>query len=410
MRIRVVEVLAVLSLGCGVSTGTTDGGQPLPDASGPEPRPTDAGGPKADSGGPLTGSIDAGPGGLDGGALGIDAKAPENFDALDVNIYWFGLGDVSERAVPQKPNRFYDPSRPTVLYFHGWLKDSVPVRFRETYDRSKYNDNPDVAKAWIAAGWNVGAFYWNQYSDEGEVKDAEAKVYSARGPQQMRWRDASGAYHTGPDVSVMAQAVERIEATMGDFRGPEFRLVGHSLGSQLAIHIAAELLKKSKAGSVPKTLVPSRVALMDPAFLKDARDYLGNKWPGEVARESVSATKADIVYEAYRTSLLTSNSVIGDDNQGLIDMTAFVELKPWYFGALDLRAKHNMAPGWYFESFESALTVKCSGAPVPSASLSNSAVRLMQERKKNYQQLGDDAAYTKRVSDDAFEDVDVACP
>jgi len=62
----------------------------------------------------------------------------------------------------------------------------------------------DTAAGWINAGWNVGIFVWNQFSDEttgvsgawfGDgpppqgVLDAEAKIWTANGPRGMRWRD-----------------------------------------------------------------------------------------------------------------------------------------------------------------------------------------------------------------------------
>ncbi len=405
---RASLVVVALCFGCGNPSTPSGDGTPVSDSGLPRQPRTDAG-PRVDN----VSDSGVGDGGVgvptDGGAVLVDAKDPRNFDELDVNIYWFGVGDVSERAVAGQPNRYYDPSKPTVIYMHGWAGGSAQKRYRESYDRTQWNKNADVGKAWREAGWNVGAFYWNQYSDEGEVKDAEAKIYTELGPQKMRWRDAQGNYNEGPAKSVMLQAVERMESVMSDYRGAELRLVGHSLGAQLAIHVSGELWRRNKAGKVPTNLVPKRVALMDPAFLQDGRPYLNNRWTGEIARENVSANRSEILYEAYRSSPATSNFIIGDVNQGLLEMTAFVELKPWYYPFYDVRAKHNMAPGWYFESLTSNLTVKCSGLAVPSASVPNATLRVMQDAQKHYEQIDSDGAYTYAVADDEFVDKKVAC-
>ncbi len=404
--IRCLAVVALMLVSCGRTDGSPDGG--APDASG-----------VLDSGGfPMSGG-DAGlrdAGSVvstvpdSGVALPSSASDPSNFDRLDTGLYWFGIGDVSERAVVGQSNRFYDAARPTVIYMHGWQGGSSQARRRETYNRSLYNDNPDVGKPWIEAGWNVGAFYWNQLADEGEVKDAEAKIYTAMGPQKMRWRDSTGAYHDGPDVSVAQLAIDAVKIHMQGFAGAELRLVGHSLGSQLIIQVAAGLYRENKQGSVAQNLVPKRVALMDPAFLKDARPYLNNRWTGEIARDDVMLTRADIVYEAYRTSPATSTGIIGDRNQGLMDMTVVTEVTPWYFGVLQVREKHNMAPGWYFESFGTKLTVKDSTAPAPSAAHATAVIRQLMDGQKHYCQLKRDGAYTKQVADDEFEDVKGDCP
>lgn len=33
---------------------------------------------------------------------------------------------------------------------------------------------------WIQAGWNVGAFYWNQYADEELPQDTECKIWTSK--------------------------------------------------------------------------------------------------------------------------------------------------------------------------------------------------------------------------------------
>jgi hypothetical protein len=330
-----------------------------------------------------------------------------NFDNLDVAIYWYGANGVNQRAVPGQSNPFFNPARPTVIYMHGWQPNTVQSLSRETFNRSELNSNGDVARPWIDRGWNVGIFYWNQFADEGEVKDAEAKIYTAAGPRQMRWRNAAGNYTAGPAQSVTTQFISVYRAAMSGYTGSQVRLVGHSLGAQLAINAASELLRQRNAGTLASNLLPLRVALLDAAFLNGARDYLGGKWPGEVARENVSANRGTLSYEYYRTSGATSNGFIGDTNQGLIDMVTMTEIKPWYFNAFEIDKKHRMAPGWYFESMGTSVKVKCTGRVALSASVDNATLRNYANAATKFEQL--DGKYTRGVSDDTFDQKGDGC-
>jgi pimeloyl-ACP methyl ester carboxylesterase len=340
------------------------------------------------------------------------AVDPTNFDGLDVALFWYGPDNQSQRAVRGQPNRFFDAQKSTVLYVHGWQPGTTSLRSRESMNRMTLNELPDIAAAWFAAGWNVGIFYWNQLADEDEVKDAEAKIHSTQGPQGMRWRDASGDYSVGPADPVYRLMVARVLDAMSQYQGAEFRVVGHSLGSQLAIRFAHEMWRLGGQKAVPSTLVPKRVALLDPAFLKSPRPYLEGRWTGEVARALVDETRREIAYEMYRTSPATSNLIVGDDNAGLTTMGTFSELKPYALGgplevAIDvIRDKHNYAIGWYFESLSSKLLAKCPDGKTleaPGAGMASGSLWSLAARQGRFVQADSVATTTKTALDDIFE-------
>lgn len=86
----------------------------------------------------------------------------------DYGLYWFGLGNKSVKFEEGKVNPYYDPNKPTVIYVHGWEKDTGIGNFRETFNY-KLNDptygiDINIADAWIKAGWNIGIFYWDMFS------------------------------------------------------------------------------------------------------------------------------------------------------------------------------------------------------------------------------------------------------
>ncbi len=119
------------------------------------------------------------------------------FQNLDYGLYWFGSDDNYQKA--GSGTSYYNKSAPTIIYIHGWQNGSSQAKNRETFNRSDSGGpDMDLAYAWRRAGYNVGILYWNQFADESEVKDAEAKIWSKSGPRQMRWRDHNGNYSSGP--------------------------------------------------------------------------------------------------------------------------------------------------------------------------------------------------------------------
>ncbi|MBK6907286.1 MAG: hypothetical protein IPH08_09410 [Rhodocyclaceae bacterium] len=203
-----------------------------------------------------------------GQALAFDRSV---FDNLDYGIYWYSNNTASIKATGgTNPN--FNPSKPTVIYVHGWQKDTVAKLYREDFKHQGLSGNPtDETIAWKNAGYNVGIFYWNQFSDEGEVRDAQAKVWDANGGQyKMRWRKSDGSYPTSPVITESASQLfynEYVKAMTG-YTGNNIRIAGHSLGNRMAIAVTEKLSDAAVAGKIPAGLVPKRVALLDPAYLK----------------------------------------------------------------------------------------------------------------------------------------------
>jgi uncharacterized protein YjdB len=340
------------------------------------------------------------------------AAAAYDGQTLDTGIYWFGSGNVSQKFVAGQANSYFNPTKPTVIYIHGWQKDSTLSLQRETFNpkRNDATNGPDVNTVdyWVSKGWNIGIFYWNQLADEAEVKDAEAKIWTATGPQGMRWRKKDGTYSTSgaPTVSAAQVFVNTYKQAMQGFSGSEVRLAGHSLGSQMVTNSAKLISDQVDAGTVPANLRPKRVAMLDPFWSKDAKSYLGGKWTGELCREYVTHLKTKgVVFEQYKSSGITDLG-IGDSNTGMNLLTAFAELKPWYISSLDQAGKHGAARDWYFYSMGFAAPAETkSGAATglygPSATTSTTRIQtMMNSSNRWYQNAGQ---YTASPSDDQFE-------
>ncbi|MFE8071043.1 hypothetical protein QQM79_08280 [Marinobacteraceae bacterium S3BR75-40.1] len=326
------------------------------------------------------------------------------FSSLDYGLYWYGYGDNCEKAIPGQANPYYNKYDKTVIYIHGWQNGSTPNQNRETFNASgSGGPDRDLADYWRNRGYNVGILYWNQFADESEVKDAEAKIWTANGPRNMRWRSSDGNYHSGPSKNVTQLLYEAYRDNMQGYQGNYVRIAGHSLGNQLAVTITKKIVDANAAGQIAGNLIPDRVALLDPFYSNNGKDYLNGQWTGEVARDYVSGLKADgVIFEAYRSSPTSSNPFVGDDNKGLMNMTAFVELKPWYFSWWQLAEKHIAARWHYFWSM-AFNPPPIDGTSADGLSASTSDARVQQLMNGNQRLTHNSGEYSKSPSDDRFE-------
>lgn len=324
------------------------------------------------------------------------------FSNLDYGLYWFDYTDA-EKAVPNQTNPYYDANKNTVIYIHGWQSGSTAEARRRTLNTASVGGpDEDLSQYWLDRGWNVGILYWNQFADESDVQDAEAKIYTTDGPQGMRWMNLAGDYQTGPNQSVTELFVASIVDNMADFTGTELRLAGHSLGNQLAVTIAYELMSENQGGNIQAALVPDRIVLLDPFYSQNGKNYLSGQWTGDLVREySEDLMAQGIAIESYRSSPVTSTLFVGDANTALMDQIAFSELKPWHFNFWQMSEKHNYAITWYFWSIAfDTLNTKNDATDAPSAASSNSQVQALMN--KNWSVYQTEGRYTETPADDVF--------
>ena len=288
----------------------------------------------------------------------INANAATTYDGktLDTGIYWFGPGNVSEKYVSGVNNKYFSSSKPTVIYIHGWQKDTTASLFRECFNPYKNDSscgaNVDSASYWINKGWNVGIFYWNQLADESEVKDAEAKIWTTSGSKGMRWRMVDGTYNSTnvPNVSAAQLFVNDYESCMKGFSGSEIRFAGHSLGNQMVTNGAKLISDRVDAGKIASNLRPNRVCLLDPFWSTGNKTYLNNQYTGAVCRTYVTALKTKgVVFEQYKSSNI-NDLLIGDSNDEMKQLTAFIDVYPDYTGLTNQAGKHGASRDLYFYS------------------------------------------------------------
>lgn len=118
-------------------------------------------------------------------------------------------------------------SRPTAIYVHGWTEDGSAEDFI----------TPD---AWAAAGYNTFIFRWHRDAYDPNSPDL---------PEQRIWSTAGAKF---------VAAYTSLLATLSTAYSQPIRVVGHSLGTQMATYLAYQLTVED----TPQR--PVRVEYLDP--------------------------------------------------------------------------------------------------------------------------------------------------
>lgn len=324
--------------------------------------------------------------------VGKQFDHPTNFTSLDYGVYWFKCGTCrgstkasdegaqsdGVKAGPGLSYDYFDPSKPTVIYVHGWARNSVKEHSRESMKSPI--DKSDLMDAWKQAGWNVGIFYWNAFSDDdwgAEPRFAQQKI--DRG--DITWSVSNGQGNSSFASSRVKDPAsvlftQSVMDAMRDYKGPEFRIVGHSLGTQMAVMATYYL---SQSGQ--PHLVPRRVALLDPWISSPERAAgLGD------LIDKVKQSHGT-VYEYYQTS------VISQEHGHYGSRASTNRVHPYYIHWSNPAGAHASAIHWYFHS----LLWK---GEAPSAGMPLEKLRPLMNCGCRFEQLG--GTTTPKVTDDTF--------
>ncbi|MFT5719178.1 MAG: hypothetical protein ACI9T7_003390, partial [Oleiphilaceae bacterium] len=244
----------------------------------------------------------------------LDANAQSTwvFETIDndYGLYWFKNGTSAMKYVPGRtiPSKYYNPSKPTHIYGHGWGKTSVHVQdggLRD-YRREPMMVKPgpmypaqeavdlieiwkDPSKNYQGKAWNYGIVYWNQFADDdyanlSKPQKAEAKIWSTEGKNNMsyairKWNGASWSQdHVethAPMKPVTVILADAFIAATQNASNSELRFSGNSLGNQIITGISYVLKKEYAEGRIGANQFPKRLALLDPYWRGGA---LQNDW------------------------------------------------------------------------------------------------------------------------------------
>jgi alpha-glucosidase len=355
---------------------------------------------------------------------------------IDFGLYWFGKNGLCEKFIPGLSNNFYDPQKPTMIYTHGWKQEAVERNYaRETFLLEEPDENISVYTnhSWIDKGWNTGILYWNQWCEESEIMDAEAKIWRFDGPQGSRYKRADGSFKPfSQEITVLGTSIQVnsvvdvlfpfVYHALKDNTGNNIRLIGHSLGNQVMTYLAKKLKEKE--------IWINRLALLEPVWTEGEKNYLiDENHDGITDRvsqrclwytlELIYNSPAGCAFEIYNSSALDLG-VVGDSNTPLRLHAAETSIRPWYYGTTgsqNIEKKHNIVRYHYLWSFSADPPVECTinwnqrfktGNVSASASTSDNRIRAMMGTGHYWDQV--EGRYTVNPSDDWFEIKDCKTP
>jgi pimeloyl-ACP methyl ester carboxylesterase len=324
---------------------------------------------------------------------------------LDYGIYFFGPNNTARKYRKGEANPFFSGRKKIMLFTHGWAprgltggrsSRSAGETFQHDGFGTYIHPEADLMQAWITKGWEVAAFFWESFAKESVHLNVEAKIWTSESPLGMRYSTRDG-YQTkdAPTVSaaeLLHAALEELMSACED--GVQLRLVGHSMGSQMALRASYLLAKRVDRGLVPKRYLPSRIALLDP--------YWSPKWYGyhtwlakldetqgckNMSTASLSLSFADylaerfgILFEIYTSCPPLTKQPLGDSNpvEALLarGQAAVAHLRPNFCRRWDWPSRHSSALGMYLWSMTFQPKISDSATiGAPSASMSDQHLR-----------------------------------
>lgn len=329
---------------------------------------------------------------------------------LDFGIYFFGPNHTARKFRKGQANPFFSGTKPLMLFVHGWSGFNEgghsPRSANETFTHDGFgcscHPEADLMQAWIEKGWDVAAFFWDNFAEETLHLNVESKIWTSQGPVGMRYPSsgADGGFATkgAPDTSGAVLLREALEEVMADCQdGVQLRLIGHSMGSQMALRASYLLAERVEQGLAPRRYLPSRIALLDPYWSPKAAWINSQEWLGKVEEthgsEDVStaslslefasflAKRFGILLEIY-TSCHWLITGLGDSNPvgELVSRghAAVVHLRPNYCHVLDWPGRHLSALGMYLWSmtFDPRRHASSATTGTPSAAMSDRQLKL----------------------------------
>ncbi len=341
---------------------------------------------------------------------------------LDYGIYFYGKQTGSNDAVgAQKfvagqPNLFFDPTKPTLIYTHGWQLDGVKNNGRESFLLKNDSVSLQTQNFWIDRGWNVAIFHWIQLADDGGVpppREAEAKIYDVNNSLAgMRWKRTGGKLVTEsallPHENVSQLYANTYQAVFGqNYTGSEIRLVGNSLGGNLTLAMLMELHHRNC------TYMPQRVALIDPYWSPNLTNAQASFPYGYSSAGDLATASATIQRDNYGTAIeYLRSSLAGQTGtvDGVVGVTAFSHFGTDY--SWNVLNKHTVPVRQYLWSIAFAAPAELSrpnatanftatGNVAGSAATSNLRIRELMRNDKYWNHIGGRSTITP--NDDTFE-------
>ena len=224
-------------------------------------------------------------------------------------VYWFGDNNNDYvRSSENMDTKYFDPSKPTFVFAHGWEPDSDNssngffedfITHKETVSNTGTKDVRDYAANLKAQGYNVACLSWFSYAKS---------LGSLFG---YIWVKFDGGY------ALSTRLAMELALVLGEEYNGDVKMVGHSYGSQLALATTYQLVKmKENEYFNNNHIIPTRMTLADP--------YFGDKtlitgW-SKISKDKISLINENIDRRAPSALFADITEYVVNKNDIAVDM------------------------------------------------------------------------------------------
>lgn len=292
-------------------------------------------------------------------------------------LYFYGDKlDETVRVSDSMDTKYFDPSKPTVVYTHGWKTNrNDPAETMSTHPATTSNTGVSVnyLRQYKKAGYNVGIFDWYEYS-LGSLNSLDDKI----------WNTIDNGY------SLSFCFASELAIACGGSYDKEITLLGHSFGSQMATATAYVYNKMQDNGKANANAKITKVGLADPYWQSGEAetytvDYVEEKMNGRSTVEMVGDVfeflsqrdTAIIVYPGMNIAsyCYTALPNLEAVNKKLSDNSVYVNLGGLRTNSGAISNIHTVARDYMMISFYTPLTLDDTQAAAPSICLSSAELR-----------------------------------
>lgn len=261
---------------------------------------------------------------------------------FDVGFYWSRVTAAKKvewtKSCPELnvTSASFDPARKTLLMVHGLQPNLVDEEIQFGLD----GQLDEVVIGWLVHGYNVGVFIWTCFADDSVVNfiHSENQIYTIEGARKMRYtvktRDGDLRVRYSYDKKTVTDYfVDQWKYHFTNDRAyPEVRIIGHSLGAQLALHSAYTIYMDETIAKKP-----DRLAMLDAVMSPLKKMYLHDHVCGETISLylgcMVKTLNVDhnLPIEYYKSSFINKCLFSSNAHIDIIKYTAFsiVEIHLW---------------------------------------------------------------------------------
>ncbi len=210
------------------------------------------------------------------------------------------------RASTDMTTAYFDPSKPTIIWTHGWepagsLGDAYLCYGGDTYGAYASNDISYVSEL-KKKGYNVATFQYQGYHNNATNNASDLNSIYKNTVVKMKGAKYSMSYMFASELAM----------TLGEKYEKDITLVGHSCGAFVSTSTAYMLQYFYQQGSFKnKHLVPSRLILEDPYVDGKENDSFDDGTVMYGTGEDVkSRTKCQVVLNMLESLGKNSNTAI----------------------------------------------------------------------------------------------------